>query len=179
MSIFNFEVSTFYEKGPDTNDGRWWNLIYAITLDLPLGEERRCTNHVVTVNIKGVNGVFFKLDRFSCYAYNHTLSPMFNSHNRCSLCRGKSNRVTFNMPCEKVWGHGEYTLLIFDEVDNSLIRIPSSIDMEALIIEVFCPSRPIGSIVYYMIRSYEEAQEFSKEELITESTDVGFVLNVE
>lgn len=172
--------SGHYDKEPDQDDGNWWNQIYAISLDLPLTKNNHCIKRTVTITLKGVNDTFFKLDRFKCFMYTDTFKKMFDTNSHCMIDRGKTNWVTFKIICGKVWKPGAYTLLVHDDDDDSLLRIIFSLGEGADIkIELFRPSRPLGSGVYNMLCAYEAARDFPKEEVIAESTDVEFKLIVE
>lgn len=177
--VKGIEESGILQKGPSVNDGKWWNQVYAISLELPMGKDCRCINELATVNIKGVEESFFKLDRFRCWVYTEMFSSMFNSQNGCRKFHGRSRWVTIEVPCDKVWKSGEYTLLVYDDDDDSLIRILFSINKEVKPrIEVFRHSDHLGDGIYNMYHSYEEAQVFSGEGVVAESTDVGFELIV-
>ena len=170
--------SSVFQKGPNMNDGKWWNQVYAISLELPLDKDRHCINNQATVNIKGVEGSFFKLDRFDCWVYDDALSPMLISRSGCRKYYGRSGWVTIDVPCDIAWKQGTYTLLVYDDDDDSLIRIIFSLDKDVKPqIAVFRSSRPFGDGVYKMRCSYKNAQEFTGEDVITESTDVDFELS--
>lgn len=177
--INSIEESGILQKGPSINDGKWWNQVYAISLELPLGKDCRCVKKLATVNIKGVEESFFKLDRFSCWVYTETLTSMFNSQNGCRKFHGGSRWVTIEVPCDKVWESGKYTLLIHDDDDDSLIRMVFTLGMKVEPqVEVFRCSAQSGDGVYNMLRCYEAAQVLSGEDVVSELTDVGFELNI-
>ena len=168
-----------YDKEPDQDEGNWWNQIYAISLDLPLTKNNHCIKRTLTITLKSVNDAFFKLDRFKCFMYTDTLKKMFDTNSHCMIGRGKTNWVTFKIICGKVWKPGAYTLLVHDDDDDSLLRIRFSLGEDADIkIELFRSSLPLGSGVYNMLCAYEAAQDFPKEEVIAESTDLEFKLIV-
>ena len=110
------------------NDGKWWNQMYAISLELPLDKDRHCINYQATVNIKGVEGSFFKLDKFDCQVYDDTLSPMLISRSGYRKHYGRSGWGTIEVPCNIVQKPRTYTLLVYD--DDSLIRIIFSFDKD-------------------------------------------------
>lgn len=171
--------SGHYDKDPGQDDGNWWNQIYAVSLDLPLTKNNHCVKRTATITLKGINDAFFKLDRFNCFVYTGAFKKMFDMKNQCMVSRGKTNWVTFQITCGKIWEPGKYTLLVHDDDDDSLLRIIFSLDGEADIkVELFRPSRSFGSGVYNMLCAYEAAQDFPKEEVIAESTDVEFELLV-
>lgn len=164
---------------PDVEVDNAWNEVCSVSMNLSLNKQRRCKNGEFTIDLKARKDAFFKLDRFYCYLYNADGQPIVNRQSGYGKYRGKTNWFSFQIPCENIWQEGTYTLLLHDDDDDSLLRIIFTLDGDtAPQIEVFRPSRPLGSGVYNMIQAYESAQGYAHDDVVTEPTDVIFELIV-
>lgn len=150
------------------------NEICAVSLELAPSEG------FAVIHLKGRKNSFFKLDRFSCFVYDESFRLMFNTNSNCMVSRGKTNWVTFLVPCSVTWDSDSYTLLVHDDDDDSLLRIIFTLDESAeATLEVFRPTIPLSSGVFDMLNAYEEKRQFSTEKLTTEPIDVMFQLHTD
>ena len=160
------------EKEKEEEVDNSWNEICAVSLELAPSDS------IAVINLKGRKDSFFKLDRFTCFVYDESFRLMFNTYSNCMVSRGKTNWVTFQVPCSVTWDSNSCTLLVHDDDDDSLLRIIFTLDKSAeATLEVFRPTMPLSSGVFDMLNAYEEKRQFSTEKLSITPVDVLFQLH--
>lgn len=105
----------------------------------------------VTVTIHGEKDGLFPLDRFRCYIYGEGYYPMCNSVAGCETSRPDSCSVAVEMHSSRIWMPGSYVLFVRDTKDDSLVRIPFTLD----------------DGLHAMLSEYQECRPCSADDVLT------------
>ena len=106
------------------------NDITQMTLTLSAANKGLYTEGPVTISIQAKRGTPVSTKRFSCFIYANDYYLMCES-TKTGVCERKGgNRYEIEIPCTHVWLPGEYVLMVRDNREMGLARIPFTIDEE-------------------------------------------------
>ncbi len=110
-------------------EGRFTDDIRAVDIEVLFGLEKGCyCPGNVAVTLTGQPKVKLNPNRFGMYVYTDTYYPVCIFCDSITTKRKKGNKMTFVIPCDRIWMPGKYMLLIRDEKKALTARIDFAFD---------------------------------------------------